>query len=153
MKSYTIYMASSELLPSPPIPTSSMPTPLSFTTPQTPKQPWQQGSWGQHGPIWGRQDPGGPHVCPMNFAIWEGIQKRLWILNIRALNFCLNEIHTFQSKSKIFWVEFQRVPLKFHTKYLTHLLKDMLSILYWNFMKLKLFAFWYIHQSHATSLS
>ena len=22
------------------------------------------------GPIWGRQDPGGPHV-PMNFAIWE----------------------------------------------------------------------------------
>ena len=23
------------------------------------------------GPIWGRQDPGGPHVGPMNFAIWE----------------------------------------------------------------------------------
>ena len=22
------------------------------------------------GPIWGRQDPGGPHVCRMNFAIW-----------------------------------------------------------------------------------
>ena len=22
------------------------------------------------GPIWGRQDPGGPHVGPMNFAIW-----------------------------------------------------------------------------------
>ena len=21
------------------------------------------------GPIWGRQDPGGPHVCPMNFVI------------------------------------------------------------------------------------
>ena len=21
------------------------------------------------GPIWGRQDPGGPHVGPMNFAI------------------------------------------------------------------------------------
>ena len=21
-------------------------------------------------PIWGRQDPGGPHVSPMNFAIW-----------------------------------------------------------------------------------
>ena len=27
------------------------------------------------GPIWGRQDPGGPHVGPMNFAIW-GI---LWV--------------------------------------------------------------------------
>ena len=22
------------------------------------------------GPIWGRQDPGGPHVGPMNFAMW-----------------------------------------------------------------------------------
>ena len=22
------------------------------------------------GPIWGRRDPGGPHVGPMNFAIW-----------------------------------------------------------------------------------
>ena len=23
------------------------------------------------GPIWGRQDPAGPHVGPMNFAIWD----------------------------------------------------------------------------------
>ena len=23
------------------------------------------------GPIWGRQDPGGPHVGPVNLAIWE----------------------------------------------------------------------------------
>ena len=23
------------------------------------------------GSIWGREDPGGPHVGPMNFAIWE----------------------------------------------------------------------------------
>ena len=23
------------------------------------------------GPIWGRQHPGGPHVGPMNVAIWE----------------------------------------------------------------------------------
>ena len=22
------------------------------------------------GPIWGRQEPGGPHVGPMNLAIW-----------------------------------------------------------------------------------
>ena len=28
------------------------------------------------GPIWGRQDPGGPHVGPMNFAIWEGKDNR-----------------------------------------------------------------------------
>ena len=25
---------------------------------------------GNMGPIWGRQDSGGPHVGPMNFAIW-----------------------------------------------------------------------------------
>ena len=22
------------------------------------------------GPVWGRQEPGGPHVGPMNFDIW-----------------------------------------------------------------------------------
>ena len=27
------------------------------------------------GPIWGRQDPGGPHVGPMNFAIWVNMQS------------------------------------------------------------------------------
>ena len=27
------------------------------------------------GSIWGRQDPGGPHAGPMNFAIWEPIVK------------------------------------------------------------------------------
>ena len=33
------------------------------------------------GPIWGRQDPGGPHVGPMNFAIWDGTQTlSTWIL-------------------------------------------------------------------------
>ena len=27
------------------------------------------------GPTWGRQDPGGPHVGPMNFAICAQTQK------------------------------------------------------------------------------
>ena len=26
--------------------------------------------WAHMGPIWGRQDPDGLHVGPMNFAIW-----------------------------------------------------------------------------------
>ena len=30
------------------------------------------------GPIWGRQDPGGPHVGPMNFAIWVGVATDFW---------------------------------------------------------------------------
>ena len=25
------------------------------------------------GPVWGQQDPDGPHVGPMNFAIWDDI--------------------------------------------------------------------------------
>ena len=29
------------------------------------------------GPIWGRQDPGGPDVGPMNFAIWDVMSSKL----------------------------------------------------------------------------
>ena len=34
------------------------------------------------GPIWGRQDLGGPHVDPINFAIWAVIQNlhELWFI-------------------------------------------------------------------------
>ena len=28
------------------------------------------------GPIWGRQDPSGPHVGPMNFVIWDAMGKQ-----------------------------------------------------------------------------
>ena len=49
------------------------------------------------------------------------------LLNLRALKFSpVNKIHIFQCMGKIFCVEFQRYPLKFHTKYLTHTLKDMI---------------------------
>ena len=47
------------------------------------------------------------------------------LLNLRALKILkLYKNHIFQCMGKIFCVEFQRVPLKFHTKYLTHTLKD-----------------------------
>ena len=40
------------------------------------------------------------------------------LLNQRALKFSyVNKIHIFQCMGKIFCVEFQRYPLKFHTKY------------------------------------
>ena len=29
------------------------------------------------GPTWGRQDPGEPHVGPMNFAIWECMEMMI----------------------------------------------------------------------------
>ena len=47
------------------------------------------------------------------------------LLILRALKFLIlykNEI--FHCMGKIFCVEFQRFPLKFRTKYLTHTLKD-----------------------------
>ena len=48
------------------------------------------------------------------------------LLNLRALKISmLYKNHNFQCMGKIFCVEFQRVPLKFHTKYLTHTLKDV----------------------------
>ena len=47
--------------------------------------PYQQAEWvhlpdnkvhgANMGPIWVQQDPGGPHVGPMNFAIWANITK------------------------------------------------------------------------------
>ena len=51
------------------------------------------------------------------------------LLNPRTLKFSyLNKIHIFQCLGKIFCVEFQRVPLKFHSKYLTHTLRDTIYI-------------------------
>ena len=57
----------------------------------------------------------------------------LW--NLRALGFSpVNCRHIFQCMGKIFCVEFKRVPLKFHTKYLTHTLIDttLIHVQHWN---------------------
>ena len=56
------------------------------------------------------------------------------LLNPKALKSShQNKMHFFQYMGKIFSVEFQRVPLKFHTKYLAHTLKDAIIIEHWNF--------------------
>ena len=56
------------------------------------------------------------------------------LLNLRVLKFSpVNKMYIFQCMGMIFCVEFQRVPLKFHTKYLTHTLKDDNSIQCWKF--------------------
>ena len=34
------------------------------------------------GPIWGRQDPGGPHFGRMNFAIWDIYDFMLMLIRI-----------------------------------------------------------------------
>ena len=61
-----------------------------------------------------------------NVSAGERFKNAQELLNLRALKISmLYKIHIFQCMSKIFCVEFQRVPLKFHTKYLTHTLKDI----------------------------
>ena len=59
--------------------------------------------------------------------MWGHFQITYELLNLRALEFSsVNKIHTFQYMGKTSYVELQRYPLKFHTKYLTHTLKDMI---------------------------
>ena len=74
-----------------------------------------------------------PHSCQV--TVPGGRFKNTYeLLNQRALKFSyVNKIHIFQCMGKIFCVEFQRYPLKFHTKYLTHTLKDMIFMQFWNF--------------------
>ena len=51
------------------------------------------------GPIWGCQDPGGPHVGPMNFAICGvACQTLIWK---SKLNYC--ELAHSQSQQK--WIQ------------------------------------------------
>ena len=56
------------------------------------------------------------------------------LLTLRALQISMfHKNFIFQCMGKIFCVEFQRYPLKFHTKYLTHTLEDMYFIHRWKF--------------------
>ena len=56
-------------------------------------------------------------------------QFRIGSVNLCALiSSRFNKLHIFQCMGKMFCVEFQRVPLKFQTKYLTHTLKDTILI-------------------------
>ena len=51
------------------------------------------------GPIWGRQDPGGPHVGPMNFAVWVNILHVLYIyLNLKHTLNAMKNNTTYRDK-------------------------------------------------------
>ena len=88
---------------------------------------------------WPQRTPCLPALTSGHFAWiseWPGgrFKNAYELLNLRALKIpMLYKNRIFQCMSKIFCVEFQRVPLKFHTKYLTHTLKDVSFIHRWNF--------------------
>ena len=51
------------------------------------------------GPIWDRQDPGGPHVGPMNFVIWDYVDTKssgfetMWDVTIRRpITYCNSDL-------------------------------------------------------------
>ena len=48
-------------------------------------------------PIWGRQDPGGPHVGPMNFVIWGPLAP---FERVKVDNWCQKKHHNFQLNSQ-----------------------------------------------------
>ena len=70
----------------------------------------------------------GKHCCSTRRS-GDQVRKYLKLLNF----LCLDEMHSFRCMGKIFCVEFQRYPLKFHTKYLAHTLKDVYVIKRSNF--------------------
>ena len=87
------------------------------------------------GPLWGESIGGDMKTVDSRHKGPGGRFKNTYeLLNLRALKFSyVKKIHIFQCMGKIFCVEFQRYPLKFHTKYLTHTLKDMIFMRFWNF--------------------
>ena len=60
------------------------------------------------GPIWGRQDPGGPHVGPMNFAIWD--------IGIYASS-SLNELNCFKIIVTFFSVQWVKEDMYLYILY------------------------------------
>ena len=68
--------------------------------------------------------------------VWPGgVSKNAWeLFDLRTLKFStVFRNCVFQYMGKIFCVEFQKGPLKFHTKCLTHILNDMYVIENWTF--------------------
>ena len=60
---------------------------------------------------------------------WGRFKDAYQLLNLRALKISmLYKDHIVQCMGEIFCVEFHRVILKFHTKYLTHTLDDVYFI-------------------------
>ena len=53
------------------------------------------------GPIWGQQDPGGPHVGPMNLVIWEVCENRMaeGLLNAHLFDSLGYRVHRYGKQS------------------------------------------------------
>ena len=54
------------------------------------------------GPIWGRQDPGGPHDGPMNFAIWDDMNSILTEKRRKVVE-CVDACHCVNVCVALIW--------------------------------------------------
>ena len=82
--------------------------------------------WNAHGPLHSGENTITGHSS-------DHFKNAYNLLNLRALKLSpLNKTLIFYCTSRIFCVEFQRIPLKisypFHSKYLIHTLKDMRAL-------------------------
>ena len=67
---------------------------------------------------------------------WGAFKNADVLLNLRAPNITtLYKNNIFQCVGKVYCAEFQKYPLRFHTKYLTHTLKDVYCIHRWQFKR------------------
>ena len=78
------------------------------------------------GPIWGRQDPGGPHVGSMNIAIWAVTTQKTFCSNTyyyqtlgRQQHMNIHCIHEFDFKNthQLFFMSIFKSKLMYFTKY------------------------------------
>ena len=76
-------------------------------------------------------------LIPFIISLGQGRFKKVYeLVNLRVPKFStLNKNRLFQCMGEIFYVEFQSFLLKFHTKYLTHTLKDVYYINVWKFVR------------------
>ena len=82
-----------------------------------------------------------------------GFKNTYELVNLWAHKFSLiNKLHIFQCAGKILCVEFQRKPLKFHTKYLAHSLKETIFIQYRKFKSSQTYALLSVFETPPWSL-
>ena len=95
--------------------------------------------WLKSVPIWEKWCQ---YITQSHWDMWPGghFKHTYKLVNLGACKFSLvKKLHIFQCMGKIFWVEFQRKPLKFHTKYLTHTLNETIYFQCWKFRSSKIY--------------
>ena len=81
------------------------------------------------GPIWGRQDPGGSHVGPMNFAIWGVVLNSIVIVQSDC---CYAQVMTSQFSGSFKWHSIQSITqaIKIKSNQINFIAKRITSITY-----------------------